>query len=61
MARNVSFTIVEAGENALKSKIDKKDAYKLIPTSIEDLRLQGFSFGGKFSWKNNRYLKHQVS
>jgi hypothetical protein len=47
-ARNVSFTIVEAGKNALMSKLDKKDAYKLVPAPVEDLRLQGFSFGGKF-------------
>jgi hypothetical protein len=30
------------------SKIDKKDAYKLVPAPIEDLRLQGFSLLGKY-------------
>jgi hypothetical protein len=47
-ARKVSYTIVEAGKNAVMSKLDKKDAYKLIPAPIDDLRLQGFSFGGRF-------------
>jgi hypothetical protein len=47
-ARNVSYTIVEAGKNATISKLDKKDAYKLVPAPVEDLRLQGFSMGGKF-------------
>jgi hypothetical protein len=47
-ARKVSYTIAEAGKNAQLSKLDKRDAYKLVPTPINDLRLQGFSFGGKF-------------
>jgi hypothetical protein len=47
-ARNVSYVIHDAGKNALMSKIDKKDAYKLVPAPIEDLRLQGFSLLGKY-------------
>jgi hypothetical protein len=47
-ARNVSYVIHDAGKDALMSKIDKKDAYKLVPAPIEDLRLQGFSLLGKY-------------
>jgi hypothetical protein len=47
-ARAVSHIIVDAGVNAIMSKLDKKDAYKLIPAKTEDLRLQGFSLLGKF-------------
>lgn len=47
-ARNVSFVIHEAGKNAIMSKIDMKDAYKMVPAPIADLRLQGFSLLGKY-------------
>jgi hypothetical protein len=47
-ARAVSHIIVDAGVNAVMSKLDKKDAYKLIPAKTKDLRLQGFSLLGKF-------------
>jgi hypothetical protein len=47
-ARAVSHIIVDAGMNAIMTKLDKKDAYKLIPARTEDLRLQGFSLLGKF-------------
>jgi hypothetical protein len=47
-ARNVSYSIVEAGRNAVMSKMDIKDAYKIIPAPVEELRLQGFCVMGKF-------------
>jgi hypothetical protein len=47
-ARAVSHIIVDAGVNAIMSKLDKKDAYKLIPARTEYLTLQGFSLLGKF-------------
>lgn len=42
-------SVVQAGRAAVMSKMDMKDAYKLIPARIDDLRLQGFSWGGHSS------------
>jgi hypothetical protein len=42
-ARNVSYMIMTAGKNCLLYKTDIKDAYKIVPAKIEDLRLQGFA------------------
>jgi hypothetical protein len=47
-ARNVAYVIHDAGKNAIMSKIDKRDAYKLVPAPIADLRLQGFALLGKY-------------
>jgi hypothetical protein len=47
-ARSVSYLIHEHGIGAWMSKMDKKDAYKIIPASIPDIRLQGFMWLGKF-------------
>ena len=46
-AKEFSYTVKEAGKNALMTKFDVKDAYKLIPARMEDLRLQSFSWMGK--------------
>jgi hypothetical protein len=40
--------VIEAGEGALMSKFDLKDAYKNIPAKMEDWRLQGFQWCGKY-------------
>jgi hypothetical protein len=40
--------ILKAGKNALISKTDIQDAYKLIPNPISDWRYYGFSWLGKF-------------
>jgi hypothetical protein len=47
-ARNVAYLVHDAGRNAVMSKIDKRDAYKLVPAPIADLRLQGFALLGKY-------------
>jgi hypothetical protein len=47
-ARNVSYMIKAAGKNCLLYKTDIKDAYKIVPAKIEDLRLQGFALLGKY-------------
>ena len=47
-AQSFSYLIREAGKTAIMSKYDMKDAYKLIPAAISDLRLQGFKWLGKY-------------
>jgi hypothetical protein len=47
-ARAASHIIVDAGKNAIMTKLDKKDAYKMIPARTEDLRQQGFNLLGNF-------------
>ena len=46
-AKAFSYTVREAGHNALMSKFDLCDAYKIVPARKEDWRLQGFSWLGK--------------
>jgi hypothetical protein len=52
-ARSVSYLIKEAGKNAWISKMDKKDAYKIVPAPTEELRLQGFK------WMNRYFAETQ--
>ena len=47
-AKKFGHALREAGQDALFSKFDIKDAYKLVPAKTSDLRLQGFSWLGKF-------------
>jgi hypothetical protein len=47
-ARQFGYALREAGANAIISKFDMKDAYKNIPAKMEELRLQGFIWLGKF-------------
>jgi hypothetical protein len=47
-ACNVVYMIHDVGKNAVMSKIDIRDAYKLFPAPIADLRLQGFALLGKY-------------
>ena len=47
-ARNFGYTVKMCGKNAIMSKFDLKDAYKLVPCPIKDLRLQGFKWLDKF-------------
>ena len=47
-ARRFGFSVCEAGCNAKMSKFDLVDAYKNVPAKIFDLRLQGFSWLGKY-------------
>jgi hypothetical protein len=43
-AKAFSHAILAAGKNSVMYKSDVKDAYKLVPAKLEDLRLQGFAF-----------------
>jgi hypothetical protein len=46
--QSFSYTLLEAGKNCVFSKFDLKDAFKNIPAKLEDRRLQGFKFLGKY-------------
>ena len=52
-ARRFSISILEAGRNAIMSKMDMRDAYKNVPAKICDLRLQGLS------WLNMYFIECQ--
>ena len=41
-AKEFSYSLKEAGKNAVFSKFDIKDAYKLVPAKPADFKLQGF-------------------
>jgi len=47
-AKDFSYKIKECGKNALMSKFDLKDAYKILPAKKEDWRLQGIKWLGKY-------------
>jgi len=47
-AKSFSHAILAAGKGAKMYKTDVRDAYKLVPAKIEDLRLQGFAFLEKY-------------
>lgn len=47
-ARNFGYTLKKCGAGAIMSKFDICDAYKQIPASPKDYRLQGFFWLGKF-------------
>jgi len=47
-ARLFSYCLKEAGVAAIMSKFDMKDAYKLIPCKLYDIRLQGVSWLGMY-------------
>ena len=40
-------SVLEAGKGARMTKFDMCNAYKIVPCRTEDLRLQGFEWGGK--------------
>ena len=47
-AKQFGTALKAAGKDAVFSKFDIQDAYKLIPAKTEDYRLQGFSWLGKY-------------
>jgi hypothetical protein len=47
-ARLFGQSLLEVGPGAVMSKMDMRDAFKLVPARIEDLRLQGFCWLGAF-------------
>ena len=46
-AKQFGSALLDAGQNAVFSKFDLQDAYKLIPAKVKDYRLQGFCWLGK--------------
>jgi len=46
-ALHFGYAVIEAGRLAKMSKFDKQKAYKIIPTCLEELRYQGFTWLGK--------------
>ena len=47
-AKKFGYSVCDAGKDSKMSKYDLVDAYKNVPAPIFDLRLQGFSWLGKF-------------
>jgi hypothetical protein len=47
-AKNFGYSVIDCGQNCLMWKGDMCDAYKHIPASISDLRLQGFFWLGRY-------------
>jgi hypothetical protein len=47
-ARCFSYSVVEAGDSAFMAKMDMTNAYKNIPCTPNEYRLQGFHWLGKF-------------
>ena len=47
-AKEFGHALRKAGRGAVMSKFDMSDAYKNIPAKLEDLRLQGFCWLGKY-------------
>ena len=47
-AKQFAYCAREAGKGAIMSKLDMKDAYKLIPAKRQDWRLQGMSWAGRY-------------
>ena len=47
-AQKFSYSVIKAGKGGIMTKFDMKDAYKNVPCNIEDLRLQGFEWCGKY-------------
>ena len=41
-------SVLKAGKNAVMTKFDLKNAYKNVPCRLEDIRLQGFEWGGMY-------------
>jgi hypothetical protein len=41
-------SVLAAGRGARMSKLDMKDAYKLVPARVEDFRLQGMEWQGRY-------------
>jgi hypothetical protein len=52
-AKKFGQTLLAVGKGAIISKMDMRDAFKLVPARIEDLRLQGFR------WLNNYFINTQ--
>jgi hypothetical protein len=47
-ARLFGHSVIDCGKNAIMSKSDFVDAYKIIPAQVKDLNIQGFCWLNKF-------------
>ena len=47
-AKKFGQSLLKAGKNSTMSKSDMRNAYKIVPCNMKDLRLQGFQWGGRF-------------
>jgi len=55
-AKKFGQNLLECGVNATMSKHDLVAAYKQVPCMIKDLRLQGFSWLGRFFVRPGKFL-----
>jgi hypothetical protein len=53
VARDFGYLLKETGKNAIMSKYDLKDAFKLIPARPKDWKLQGFWWAGRYFFELN--------
>jgi hypothetical protein len=54
-------TVYECGKNAVMSKFDFVDAFKIIPAKINDLRCQGFFWLNKYFLENRQIFGAKTS
>ena len=47
-AKKFGQSVLMAGKGAKMTKFDMRNAYKIVPCNMKDLRLQGFKWGGRF-------------
>jgi len=59
--RSFGYSILDCGKNAIMSKFDSCDAYKLIPAVISDLRIQGFMWLEKYFVENRQIFGARTS
>jgi hypothetical protein len=60
-ARKFSYSLYECGKNAIMSKFDFVDAFKIIPAKINDLRCQGFFWLNKYFLENRQIFGAKTS
>jgi hypothetical protein len=53
-AQKFSKTLLEAGANSKMYKFDLVDAYKNVPAKLEDFRIQGFSWLGRYFFETKQ-------
>lgn len=46
--QSFSYSLVKSGKNSIMTKFDMRNAYKNMPCRLEDIRLQGFSWLGRY-------------
>jgi len=56
-AKSFSYGLRRAGKNAIFSKFDMRDAYKLVPARPEDFKLQGLNGWKDTLWRPRKHLE----